>query len=105
MEQISITKMKEYIYTNHMNIRNIKDKINILNIVMKFENEYNTANDTDIKLVIDEKDGIRIHLNEIEKLDKDYITTLYNLVYFIINNKETPDSPDIIHHNSSEDEL
>ena len=104
MEQISIPKMKEYIYTNHMNIRNIKDKINILNMVMKFENEYNTSNESDIKLVIDEKDGIRIHLNDVEKLDKDYIVTLYNLVYFIINNKETPDSPEIEYHSHSDDE-
>ena len=43
MEQISVAKMKEYIYTNHMNVRSIKDKINILNMVMKFENEYNNA--------------------------------------------------------------
>lgn len=101
--QLSVPKMKEYILTNHMNIQNHADKIKILNLIMKYEYEYNVLNETDLKLVIDEKNGIRIHLNELEKINPEFVISLYNLIHFIINNKEVEESPELEFQESDED--
>ncbi len=73
-------RKKEYIYENASKLDD-KDHKNILIYLMTREHEYNFENKTDIQFVVDDKIGAsHVSLVALEKLNPEYIDSLYKIV-------------------------